>query len=106
MRPVIAKPTSARKIEIVGEAWHRESFVEATRTHLKQRYFLVRAQRFEAEAVDLSEHEMAWVREYRWWSVDTLLESDIVVEPIRIAEGLQEIIRTGLPPAPIEIDVF
>ncbi len=100
----VFEETGGTDIQIVGEVWRRESFVEETRTHLKQRYFLVRAARFDAKATDLSEREMEWVREYRWWSAAALLRSDIAVEPIRIAEGLQDIIQSGLPPKPVEID--
>ena len=100
----IYEETGAKDIDIIGEAWRRESFVEATNTELKQRYFLVQSARFEAQPTDLSEQEMAWVREFRWWSAITLLESDINVEPTRIGQGLRDILHGGLPPAPIEID--
>lgn len=100
----VYEETGGRDIQIAGEVWHRESFVEETRTHLKQRYFLVRAARFDAQPMDLSEHEMAWVQEYRWWPVAALRESTIAVEPVRIAEGLLLIIASGLPSKPYEID--
>lgn len=96
--------TGATDFIIIGEAWHRESLVEAKQTHFKQRYFLVRAERFEPKPTKLSEREMEWVREYRWWAMDTLLSSEIIVEPTRIAEGLQALVRAGLPASPIEID--
>ena len=100
----VLEETGAKDIEIIGEAWRRKSFVEATDTHLHQRYFLVHAARFDAAPTDLSEQEMAWVREYRWWSVTALASSNINVEPEQIAEGLLTIIRAGLPPEPVEID--
>ena len=59
----VYEETGGTDIQIAGEVWRRESFVEETRTHLKQRYFLVRAARFDAQPMDLSEREMAWVRE-------------------------------------------
>lgn len=102
----VLEETGATGIEIAGEVWYRESFVEAVNTHLKQRYFLVYAARFAARPTDLSEREMEWVREYRWWSVSALVESDIDVEPIRIAQGLEAIIRSGVPAEPIEIDAL
>lgn len=100
----VYEETGGRDIQIAGEVWRRESFVEETRTHLKQRYFLVRAARFDAQPMDLSEREMAWVREYRWWSVTALLESNITVEPVRIGAGLELILASGLPSEPYEID--
>lgn len=91
-------------IEVVGEAWRRESFVEARKTHLKQRYYLVRSERFEARPTDLSEQEMEWVREYRWWSIHALRFENPNVEPERIAIGIQDLVKYGLPPNPINID--
>ncbi len=55
---------------------------------------------------NLSEPEMDWVREYRWWAVNSLATADILVEPERIAEGLQNLISRGLPSVPIDIDVL
>ena len=102
----VEEETGATDIRIVGEAWRRKSFVEATDTHLHQRYFLVHAARFDARPTDLSEQEMAWVREYRWWSVTALASSDINEEPERIADGVLAIIRSGLPPEPVNIDAL
>lgn len=98
--------TGAEDIAIVGEAWYRESLIDATNTYLRQRYFLAHTQRFEPKPTDLSEAEMDWVREYRWWSIDELACADIVVEPVRIAKGLVAIVESGLPSTPVEIDAL
>ena len=100
----IHEETGAVDFAIVGEAWRRDSFVAATRLLLKQRYFLVHAPRFDALPTDLSEQEMAWVREFRWWPASELLESDIEIEPLRTGEGLRDILSSGLPAEPIDID--
>ena len=102
----VFEETGATDIEIVGEAWRNERIIEATNIHLKQKYFLVRAERFDAKPTNLSEPEMDWVREYRWWAVNSLATADILVEPERIAEGLQNLISRGLPSVPIDIDVL
>jgi len=91
---------------VIGEAWRRDSYVEARMTHLKQRYFFVRAEHFEPSPSDLSEQEMEWVREYRWWSVRDLQVEEPNVEPERIAVGIQELINHGLPAIPLEIDAI
>jgi len=100
----VFEETGAKSIDVVGEAWRRESFVQAVNTHLKQRYFLVHSQRFEAKPTDLTEQEMQWVKEYRWWSLDALRTQQPNVEPDRIAIGIEALIEHGLPPEPIEID--
>ena len=102
----VLEETGATDITIVGEAWYRDSFVDATNTHLQQRYFLAHTERFEPKPTDLSEAEMDWVREYRWWSIDELTRADVVVEPFRIGKGLVEIVENGLPSTPIEIDAL
>ena len=89
---------------VIGEAWRRESFVEARMIHLKQRYYFVRSERFDASPTELSEQEMEWVREYRWWSLRDLQVEQPNVEPERIATGIQELINHGLPAIPLEID--
>ncbi len=100
----IYEETGATDFQIVGEAWHRNTFVEAMNLELDQRYFLVHAPRFDALPTDLSEREMAWLQEFRWWPAAELFESGINVEPLRIAEGLKGLLTSGLPPSPIEID--
>lgn len=53
----VYEETGAVDINIVGEAWHRESFVEERNTHLKQRYFFVLTDRFDPMPTELSEEE-------------------------------------------------
>ena len=100
----IYEETGGTGVRIVGEAWHRETYVEAMNTRLMQRYFLVQADQFEPQPTDLSEQEMQWVREYRWWSLTELLDSSIEVEPVNIARGIQTLINEGVPAQPIAID--
>lgn len=102
----VFEETGATSLQVVGEAWRRESFVEARKTHLKQRYYLVYSERFEACPTDLSEQEMDWVREYRWWSIRSLQTENPNVEPERIAIGVRDLIQFGLPANPIEIDAL
>ena len=100
----VYEETGATDIEIVGEAWRNELVIAATNVHLKQRFFLVRAKHFDAEPTDLSEPEMNWVREYRWWTVNSLMTADIALEPEHIVDGIQNLISHGLPAEPIDID--
>lgn len=100
----IFEETGATEIEIVGEVWRQDLNIDATNTCLKQRYFLVHAERFSAKATKLSEPEMDWVREYRWWAVDALGTAEIAIQPRGIAEGIHDLISNGLPVEPIHID--
>ncbi len=89
--------TGATTIKVVGEAWWRESFVEAKMMHLKQRYYLVFSDHFEPKPIKFSEQEMEWVREYRWWSLHSLRTEKPNVEPERNALGIQDLIKHGSP---------
>jgi hypothetical protein len=48
-------------------------------TRLHERYFLVRAARFEPEPGDHEAHEQSWFRAFRWWPI-AALASDAAVE--------------------------
>lgn len=100
----VYEETGATNIKFEGEAWHRESFVEAKNTHLDQRYFLAFTEQFDPKPTDLSEQESDWIREYRWWSVEELESESIVVEPTKIAQEIKALIQHGVPANPIEID--
>lgn len=65
MREVFEE-TGAPNITVLGEAWRRESFVDARMIYLKQRYFLVNASWYDPKPANLSEEETDWVREYKW----------------------------------------
>ena len=100
----IYEETGLTDIEIIGEVWNQDLLIEAANLRLKQRYFLVRAERFDAKPTKQSEPENEWIREFRWWTVNSLVTSEIVVEPKLIAAGIQSLITLGLPAEPLDID--
>jgi ADP-ribose pyrophosphatase YjhB (NUDIX family) len=100
----VFEETGATDIQIIGEAWFRDEIVEATQTHMKQRYFLIHTAKFDPEATELLGKEKEWFREYRWWQASALKNAAIEVEPSKIARGLEKLIRNGLPERPIAID--
>ncbi len=102
----VFEETGLRDIEILGEAWRQELKIDAINRCLKQQYFLVRAKRFDAKPTDLSEPEMDWVREYRWWTASSLIKAGIAVEPDSIGERIQELISHGLPATPVDINAL
>jgi len=101
----IFEETGARGLSIEGAVWHREFHVEATATLMKQQYFLVRSERYEPQATELLGNEGNWLKEYRWWQLDALLDApDLNIEPANIAAGIQHLLKKGLPAEPYDID--
>jgi 2,3-bisphosphoglycerate-dependent phosphoglycerate mutase len=100
----VYEETGAADLEVAGEAWWRETFVDAVKTHLIERYFLVKCERFEIEPACLTEQETSWIRGYRWWSLSSLRSEKPNVEPARLADGIQALVQLGLLPKPVNID--
>jgi len=100
----IHEETGARDVRVVGEAWRREFLVGATQVLMKQRYFLVDIERFDARATALLGDEQDWLQEYRWWRVGELTDTTIRAEPENIGVVLGNLIERGLPAEPIVLD--
>ena len=101
----IFEETGARNLNIGPIVWHREFLVEARATLMKQRYLLVRCERFEPVATALLGAEQDWLQEYRWWTVDELISTrDLNVEPANVGAGIEQLITQGPPPGPFRID--
>lgn len=99
----IYEETGATAIRVVGEAWRREFLVDAIQVLMKQRYYLVEVERFEAQASDLLGYEKDWLQEYRWWSITELAGAEIMVEPDSLADGLTDLVANGLPITPVDL---
>jgi 8-oxo-dGTP pyrophosphatase MutT (NUDIX family) len=99
----IYEETGATDIRVVGEVWRREFFVEAVGMLMKQRYFLIETERFDAKATALLGDEADWLQEYRWWQVKDLADLEHRFEPENIACALGELIVHGLPTVPIDL---
>ncbi|MDP6375686.1 MAG: NUDIX domain-containing protein [Pseudomonadales bacterium] len=104
VRREVFEETGATDIRIVGEAWRREFLVEATGVYMKQRYFLVNAERFVPAAGSLLGPEGDWLKEYRWWSCETLLNQPLNAEPQNLGKAVNDLRRNGCPSRWIDLD--
>ncbi len=102
----IFEETGARGLSLSGQLWHRTFMVERMATRMRQRYFLVRADRFEPRATELLGDEAGWLEEYRWWALDELATAApaLNVEPAGLALGIERYLQEGLPAVPYDID--
>lgn len=98
--------TGAAGLVPEAQLWHRTFVLEETATRMRQRYFLIRAARYEPVATALLGDEADWLQEYRWWHLDELKAAApaLNVEPANLARGIERLLADGIPPAPFNID--
>lgn len=71
-----------------------------------ERYFLVRAPRFDLRIQKPEEVEWRFIRAHRWWSVPEITAAaDQVFAPRRLAALVAPLARGELPPGPLDAGV-
>lgn len=71
---------------------------------VRQRYFVVRAPRFEIDTSGFEEFEKATVTGHRWWTVDELAATTDLMRPAGLAQLLAQLLAAGPPGEPIIVD--
>lgn len=92
--------------EAGAEVWRREHLWDHFEPAVlqRERYFLVRRERFAPRAEGLREgREKEWFGGFRWWPVAELPDRDPRFAPTRIGELLRALLREGPPAEPIAI---
>ena len=69
----------------------------------KERFFLARTDRTEADTSGLDERERSWTRGHRWWTADEIAASKERFEPIDLGVRLKALLRDGPPEEPITL---
>ena len=67
----------------------------------KERFFLARTDRTEADISGLDEKERSWTRGHRWWTADEIAASAERFEPLDLGIRLKALLRDGPPKEPI-----
>ncbi len=71
-----------------------------------ERYFLVRTGRFEpAPRLSWEQLRREYVTAIRWWTLDELRASQETFAPRRLAQLVDQLLRDGPPPAPLDTGV-
>ncbi|MEE8558430.1 MAG: NUDIX domain-containing protein [Myxococcota bacterium] len=99
--------TGLRAAQLGPWVWKREhlfTWGEAT-VASTERYFLVRVGRVEVRPAGMTEEELRFVREHRWWSVEEIHRSRGTFVPRRLGELLGPILRGEIPDRPIDTGV-
>ena len=85
--------------------WSREHdfpMPDGTWYRQRERYYLARVPRFEVSTAGHLGYEVAALAEHRWWSAAEITASAETFAPRRLGALLEELLREGPPPAPIE----
>jgi hypothetical protein len=70
----------------------------------RERFFLARTDRTEADTSGLDERERSWTRGHRWWRAEEIAASTERFEPRTLGPQLAALLSDGLPSHPIMID--
>ena len=104
LRRELAEELGLDDFELGPLLWRREHEFDMALNFRGQRdnCYLVRVEPFEpAPRVDLAaEHVM----EIRWWTADELRRSREVFGPRRLPELVGDLLESGAPPAPLELE--
>jgi 8-oxo-dGTP diphosphatase len=105
LRRELAEELGLDDFELGPLLWRREHEFDMALHFRGQRdnCYLVRVEPFEpAPRVDLAaEHVM----EIRWWTADELRRSREVFGPRRLPELVGDLLESGAPPAPLELEI-
>ncbi|HTF36347.1 MAG TPA: NUDIX domain-containing protein [Myxococcota bacterium] len=104
----LKEETGLSKVEAGAEVWRREHVFEYTGKQIlqKERYFLVQTEAFEPRAAGLElGDERDWFRGLHWWPLSDLPDRGDCFAPSRLGELMRELVRTGVPATPWEIDL-
>jgi 8-oxo-dGTP diphosphatase len=67
----------------------------------RERFFLARTDRTEADTSGLDEKERSWTRGHRWWTADEIAASGERFEPLDLGARLKALLRDGPPKEPL-----
>jgi 8-oxo-dGTP pyrophosphatase MutT (NUDIX family) len=78
--------------------------VAGTPVDLRERYYLLRCERFEVSAANHTEEERRIVEEHRWWHATEIEDSKDWFAPRDLGRHLLELIERGAPESPIDLE--
>jgi len=72
---------------------------------VRETWYLSRVPHFEIDTSGFTEAEIEVIEEYKWWTLQELIETSDFLTPRALAVLLQEILTNGPPTEPITVDV-
>lgn len=101
----IHEETGRREVSIGPEVWRRQHLYSwrGTQTDTHERWFVVRTSHFTPSPRALTDDEQTYITGFRWWTADELAATTEQVFPPDLGTRLQDLLRDGPPPSPIDI---
>ena len=91
-----------------GILWYRSHdfwFIDHM-VHQDEEFHLVPVERFDPSLSDTSDdYEKEMFREWRWWSIEEILESDELFSPRNLGTYMQTFCQNGVPANPPKVGV-
>ena len=105
LRRELLEETGREGFAIEGPIWVRQgSFVtKERRVEERERFYLVRAERFEPCTDGFEPEEASIHLGFRWWTLGELEVSTDFMVPARLPLHLRELLRAGPPTTPIDV---
>ena len=70
----------------------------------QEHWYLARVTPFEIDTSGFTDFEQSAIHEHRWWSLADLEQATERLVPARLADLVQQLLRDGVPPEPIELE--
>jgi len=98
--------TSICDAEIGPCLWTREKvlLIAGEEVLMQERYYLVRVTHAQVSLANLLIAEQGVVREFRWWTLDEVRQTDEVIFPRSFADSLAPVIAGNVPREPVFIE--
>lgn len=101
----LQEETGREGFAIQGPIWERRgSFAtKECRIEERERFYLVRTERFEPSTDGFEPEEARIHLGFRWWTVKELEATTDFMVPARLAGHLRELLRHGPPASPVDV---
>ena len=103
----LREETGLTGVTLGPEVWRGRPWLatwDGVTQEVRQRYFAVRAPRFEIDPSGFEEFEKGTVTGHRWWTVDELAATTDLLRPAGLAQLLAQLLAAGPPGEPISVD--
>jgi len=85
------------------ELWEKVLLIASEEVLMQARYYLARVTHAQVSLANLLTAEQGVVREFRWWTLDEVRQTDEVIFPRSFADSLAPVIAGKVPREPVFI---
>jgi 8-oxo-dGTP pyrophosphatase MutT (NUDIX family) len=102
----LCEETGLTGVELAGEIGRRRVVLPwgGVPHDFQEHWFLARVAPFEIDTSGFTDFEQSAIHEHRWWSPTELEQATERLVPARLADLVQQLLRDGVPPEPIELE--